>query len=63
MEWMAKMLIASPKFNFPNEILLVLAMLSVPNCLLRHRGEAQKAAEEARARFGHIDGDHITLLN
>jgi hypothetical protein len=34
----------------------------VPNCFLRPR-EAQKAADEAKARFGHIDGDHLTLLN
>ncbi|AQL07094.1 Pre-mRNA-splicing factor ATP-dependent RNA helicase [Zea mays] len=33
-----------------------------PNCFLRPR-EAQKAADEAKARFGHIDGDHLTLLN
>ncbi|KAK8718178.1 hypothetical protein V6N13_045421 [Hibiscus sabdariffa] len=38
------------------------AMLSVPNCFVRPR-EAQKAADEAKARFGHIDGDHLTLLN
>uniref|UniRef100_A0A7N2R3I7 RNA helicase n=1 Tax=Quercus lobata TaxID=97700 RepID=A0A7N2R3I7_QUELO len=25
--------------------------------------EAQEAADEAKARFGHIDGDHLTLLN
>ncbi|KAJ6686739.1 ATP-DEPENDENT RNA HELICASE [Salix purpurea] len=25
--------------------------------------EAHKAADEAKARFGHIDGDHLTLLN
>ncbi|XWS36075.1 hypothetical protein CRYUN_Cryun20dG0052800 [Craigia yunnanensis] len=25
--------------------------------------EAQKAADEAKARFGHIDGDHLMLLN
>ncbi|KAJ7008133.1 hypothetical protein NC653_006984 [Populus alba x Populus x berolinensis] len=34
----------------------------VPNCFVRPR-EAQKAADEAKARFGHIDGDHLTLLN
>lgn len=34
----------------------------VPNCFIRPR-EAQKAADEAKARFGHIDGDHLTLLN
>jgi hypothetical protein len=33
-----------------------------PNCFLRPR-DAQKAADEAKARFGHIDGDHLTLLN
>lgn len=25
--------------------------------------EAQKAADEAKAEFAHIDGDHLTLLN
>ncbi|KAJ3681815.1 hypothetical protein LUZ60_014388 [Juncus effusus] len=34
----------------------------VPNCFLRPR-DAQKAADEAKARFGHVDGDHLTLLN
>ncbi|KAL1200251.1 putative pre-mRNA-splicing factor ATP-dependent RNA helicase DEAH2 [Cardamine amara subsp. amara] len=60
---MAKMLIVSPEFNCSNEILSVSAMLSVPNCFIRPKGEAQKEADEAKARFGHIDGDHLTLLN
>nr|GEV65650.1 probable pre-mRNA-splicing factor ATP-dependent RNA helicase DEAH2 isoform X1 [Tanacetum cinerariifolium] len=34
----------------------------IPNCFVRPR-EAQKAADEAKVRFGHIDGDHLTLLN
>ncbi|KAH7655139.1 RNA helicase protein [Dioscorea alata] len=59
---MAKMLVVSPDFNCSNEILSISAMLSVPNCFLRPR-DAQKAADEAKARFGHIDGDHLTLLN
>ncbi|OAY81740.1 putative pre-mRNA-splicing factor ATP-dependent RNA helicase [Ananas comosus] len=59
---MSKMLVVSPEFNCSNEILSISAMLSVPNCFLRPR-EAQKAADEAKARFGHIDGDHLTLLN
>ncbi|GMH02286.1 hypothetical protein Nepgr_004125 [Nepenthes gracilis] len=59
---MAKMLVVSPEFNCSNEILSISAMLSVPNCFVRPR-EAQKAADEAKARFGHIDGDHLTLLN
>ncbi|EOA25830.1 hypothetical protein CARUB_v10019202mg [Capsella rubella] len=31
-------------------------------CFIRPR-EAQKAADKAKAIFGHIDGDHLTLLN
>ncbi|KAF2325055.1 hypothetical protein GH714_022474 [Hevea brasiliensis] len=59
---MGKMLVVSHEFNCSNEILSISAMLSVPNCFIRPR-EAQKAADEAKARFGHIDGDHLTLLN
>ncbi|KAI4340256.1 hypothetical protein MLD38_025114 [Melastoma candidum] len=59
---MSKMLVVSPEFNCSNEILSISAMLSVPNCFIRPR-EAQKAADEAKSRFGHIDGDHLTLLN
>ncbi|KAF4353804.1 hypothetical protein G4B88_009398 [Cannabis sativa] len=59
---MSKMLVVSPEFNCSNEILSISAMLSVPNCFVRPR-EAQKAADEAKTRFGHIDGDHLTLLN
>jgi pre-mRNA-splicing factor ATP-dependent RNA helicase DHX15/PRP43 len=40
----------------------IAAMLSVPNVFVRPR-EAMKAADEAKARFSHIDGDHLTLLN
>ncbi|XP_058221147.1 probable pre-mRNA-splicing factor ATP-dependent RNA helicase DEAH2 isoform X1 [Rhododendron vialii] len=59
---MAKMLVVSPEFNCSNEILSISAMLSIPNCFLRPR-EAQKAADQAKANFAHIDGDHLTLLN
>ncbi|KAM7501144.1 hypothetical protein LguiB_000048 [Lonicera macranthoides] len=59
---MAKMLVVSAEFNCSNEILSISAMLSVPNCFVRPR-EAQKDADEAKARFGHIDGYHLTLLN
>jgi len=45
-----------------NEIISIAAMLSVPNVFMRPR-EAAKAADEAKARFAHIDGDHLTLLN
>lgn len=37
-------------------------MLSVPQCFVRP-GEAKKAADEAKMRFAHVDGDHLTFLN
>ncbi|MEW5317289.1 MAG: hypothetical protein WDW38_008600 [Sanguina aurantia] len=59
---LAKMLVASPEFRCSNEILSIAAMLSSANVFLRPR-EAMKAADEAKARFTHIDGDHLTMLN
>lgn len=59
---LAKMIVASPTFRCSNEILSVAAMLSVPQVFLRPR-EAAKAADEAKASFSHVDGDHLTLLN
>lgn len=37
-------------------------MGSVPQCFVRPN-EAKKAADEAKMRFAHVDGDHLTLLN
>jgi pre-mRNA-splicing factor ATP-dependent RNA helicase DHX15/PRP43 len=59
---LAKMLLVSPDFNCSNEILSIVAMLSVPNVFMRPK-EAAKAADEAKAQFAHSDGDHLTLLN
>ncbi|VDM47290.1 unnamed protein product [Toxocara canis] len=59
---LAKMVIASTELNCSNEVLSITAMLSVPQCFVRPT-EAKKAADEAKARFAHIDGDHLTLLN
>lgn len=59
---LAKMLIASTGYNCSNEILSITSMLSVPQVFLRPN-DAKKAADEAKAKFGHIDGDHLTLLN
>jgi len=59
---LSKMIIASANHNCSNEILSITAMLSVPNCFLRPK-EAQKAADEAKAKFAHQDGDHLALLN
>lgn len=37
-------------------------LATVPQCFVRPN-EAKKAADEAKMRFAHIDGDHLTLLN
>lgn len=59
---LAKMLIAAAEYKCSNEILSIVAMLSVPQCFMRPK-DAQKAADEAKAKFTHVDGDHLTLLN
>lgn len=59
---LAKMVVASCDFNCSNEILSITSMLSVPQIFVRP-GELKKAADEAKMSFGHIDGDHLTMLN
>lgn len=59
---LSKMLVTAPKFKCSNEILSIAAMLSVPNVFVRPK-ESTKFADEAKAKFAHIDGDHLTLLN
>lgn len=44
------------------KFLFTVDMLLVPQCFVRPN-EAKKAADEAKMRFAHIDGDHLTLLN
>jgi len=59
---LAKMLLYSPQLQCSNEMLSIVAMLNTPNPFMRPR-EAARAADEAKARFQHVDGDHLTLLN
>lgn len=35
---------------------------TVPQCFVRPN-EQKKAADDAKLRFAHVDGDHLTLLN
>ena len=39
-----------------------MTLFLVPQVFLRPN-EAKKAADEAKMKFAHIDGDHLTLLN
>jgi len=59
---LAAALVAGPKFSCSNELLSIVAMLSVPNVFLRPK-ESARAADHAKAQFAHNDGDHLTLLN
>mmetsp|Transcript_21889 Transcript_21889/g.43436 ORF Transcript_21889/g.43436 Transcript_21889/m.43436 type:complete len:712 (-) Transcript_21889:341-2476(-) len=59
---MSKMLLVAPQYNCSNEVLSIVSMLSVPRLFIRPP-EARKAADEAKDRFSHVDGDHLTLLN
>jgi hypothetical protein len=58
---LAKMMVAAPQFKCSNEIVSVAAMLSVPMVFTRPK-ESAKAADEAKARFAHIDGEGMGLL-
>ena len=59
---LSKMLISSPDYNCSNEIVSIVASMSVPQIFLRPRENA-KAADEAKAQFVDNTSDHITLLN
>lgn len=58
----SKMLVESPNYNCSEDVLSLVAMLSVPNCFLRPKDTAT-LADQAKAQFSHVDGDHLTLLN
>jgi pre-mRNA-splicing factor ATP-dependent RNA helicase DHX15/PRP43 len=59
---MSKMLIVSPEFHCSQEILAIVAMLSVPNVWLRPNNQ-RKEADTAKQLLTVPDGDHLTLLN
>ncbi|KAI0028653.1 P-loop containing nucleoside triphosphate hydrolase protein [Vararia minispora EC-137] len=59
---LSKMLIVSPEFSCSQDILTIVAMLSVPNVWLRPNSQ-RKEADAAKQRLTVPDGDHLTLLN
>lgn len=59
---LSKMLICSPDYGCSEEIVSIVAAMSVPQIFLRPR-ESAKAADEAKAQFVDPTSDHITLLN
>jgi pre-mRNA-splicing factor ATP-dependent RNA helicase DHX15/PRP43 len=59
---LAKLILVSPDYNCSNEIITIVACLSVPQLFLRPLDNV-KAADTAKAQFNHNDSDHITMLN
>ncbi|KAG8781940.1 DEAH-box ATP-dependent RNA helicase prp43 [Ceratobasidium sp. 428] len=59
---LAKMLIVSPEFQCSNELLSIVAMLSVPNVWLRPNNQ-RKEADAAKQLLTIPDGDHLTMMN
>ena len=47
---------------FPSLCVSVIVCWTVPQIFVRPT-EAKQQADEAKMRFAHIDGDHLTLLN
>ncbi|KAK2957465.1 putative ATP-dependent RNA helicase DHX15 [Blattamonas nauphoetae] len=59
---MSKFIMEGVKFNCSSEALSIVAMLNVPVVFMRPRDHAREA-DDAKNRFAHADGDHLTLLN
>jgi len=60
---MAKMLLASEKYQCAEEILTISAMLSVNNAIFYRPKDKAIHADKARKDFYVSGGDHLTLLN
>lgn len=59
---LAKVLLTGIYTGCVGEIVTIVAMLNVPNAFLRPKNQ-QRAADNAKSKFAHPDGDHLTLLN
>ncbi|SPJ70589.1 related to ATP dependent RNA helicase [Fusarium torulosum] len=59
---LAKVLIISAELGCSDEMLSIIAMLSLPNIFYRPK-EQQTQADQRKARFHDPHGDHLTLLN
>jgi ATP-dependent RNA helicase DHX8/PRP22 len=59
---LSKMLIVSHELGCTDEILSIVAMMSVENPFYRPKEKAAQA-DLKKAKFNHAEGDHLTLLN
>eukprot|EP00938_MAST-03A_sp_MAST-3A-sp1_P003809 g3809.t1 len=58
---LSKILILSAKMGCSEEILTIVSMLSVDNVFYRPK-EKQAQADQKRAKFNQVEGDHLTFL-
>ncbi len=59
---LAKVLIAAVDIGCSDELLSIVAMLSLPNIFYRPK-EKQQQADQKKAKFNDPNGDHLTYLN
>ncbi|SMN22294.1 similar to Saccharomyces cerevisiae YKR086W PRP16 DEAH-box RNA helicase involved in second catalytic step of splicing [Maudiozyma saulgeensis] len=59
---LSKILLNSIKLGCSSEILIIVAMLSIPQIFKRPK-EREKESDKARSRFFVAQSDHLTLLN
>jgi ATP-dependent RNA helicase DHX8/PRP22 len=59
---LAKVLIAAVELGCSDEVLSIVAMLSIPTIFYRPK-EKQTQADQKKAKFHDPHGDHLTLLN
>ena len=59
---LSKMLLTAVDLNCADEVITIVAMLSVPNVFYRPR-DKQGLADQKRAKFHQPEGDHLTLLS
>lgn len=55
------MLLTSVDLGCSDEIVTIIAMLSVQNIFYRPK-EKQEVADQRKAKFNHYEGDHLTYL-
>lgn len=59
---LAKALMTAQKHECSNEVVSIVSLLSVPPLFYRPSEQKQKA-DDCKAKFAHVDGDHLSILN
>ena len=58
---LSKMLLTSVDFGCTEEIITIIAMLSVQNIFYRPK-DKETQADQKKTKFNHFEGDHLTYL-